>query len=248
MPVACAGCGLPDVRCCPACAAPLAGVPRRVEDAAPRLDRLDGVEPLPVWALAPYAGEVRELVVGWKDRGRVDLDRLLVPAVRRAAGAVAGPVAAAARGAPVLVVPAPSTAAARRARGREHVVVLAGAVAQGLRDAGVPAHVVRALGRRGHSRDQVGLGARARGRNLATGVVVHRRASAEVASGAVCLLVDDVVTTGATLASAERALEAAQAEVVAALVVAATPPPGRPATPVEAATPSVYPGHREGLA
>jgi predicted amidophosphoribosyltransferase len=41
----------------------------------------------------------------------------------------------------------------------------------------------------------------------------------------VCLLLDDVVTTGATLSAAERALEAAGADVVGALVLAATPSP-----------------------
>ncbi|TWH26199.1 putative amidophosphoribosyltransferase [Isoptericola variabilis J7] len=226
VPVACAGCGLPDVPCCARCAALLDGAPRRVEAGAPRLDRLDGVAPLPVWALVAYAGPVRDLVVAWKDRGRVDLDRLLAAGMRRAA-AVAPGVAAAAPGG-VLVVPAPSSAAARRARGREHVRVLARAVARGLSDAGVPAAVAPVLRRRGGARDQVGLGSRARGRNLAAAVAVRRRALLRAGGRgpAVCLLVDDVLTTGATLAAAERALETAGAAVVGALVAAATPPPG----------------------
>jgi len=259
VPVACAGCGAVDVRCCPACAGPFVSGPHRVERAAPRLDRLDGVPPLPVWALAPYAAEVREVVVAWKDRGRVDLDGLLAPALRRAARQVAGVVGEASGGRAVLVVAAPSTAAARRARGREHVAALAAGVAQGLLDAGVRADVVRVLRRRGPGRDQVGLGARARGRNLAAGVAVRPRALARAGpapagaalsrtGGAACLLVDDVVTTGATLAASERALEAAGADVVAALVVAATPPPGSRREVSGPSSSPVYQGCDVGLA
>ncbi|WP_166849778.1 ComF family protein [Isoptericola sp. BMS4] len=228
LPVACPGCGRLDVLSCSACTASLTAGPHRVETAAPHLDRVDGAAPLPVWALAAYAGPVRRQVLAWKDRGRVDLDRVLAPPLRRAAAGVAPPVAAAVAATapgPVLVVPAPSTGRARRARGRDHVTVLARAVASGLADAAVPARVTPALRRRGRSLDQVGLGARARARNLA-GRVVVRRAARDRVRRAPCLLVDDVVTTGATLAAAERALEAAGAVPVAGLVVAATPPPG----------------------
>lgn len=215
-----------------------------MEAAAPRLDRLDGVPPLPVWALVDYAGPVRDLVVAWKDRGRVDLDGLLAERLRRAAttvasavGSVADPVAG--RPPPVLVVPAPSAAAARRARGREPVRVLARAVARGLSDGGVPTVVAPVLRRRGRARDQVGLGSRARGRNLAASVAVRSRAFART-QGPVCLLVDDVLTTGATLAAAERALEAAGADVVGALVVAATPPPDRRCLAIRQTSPRLY--------
>jgi predicted amidophosphoribosyltransferase len=235
VPVSCPGCGRPDETCCAACAQPLARAPRRVEADAPRLDRLDGVPPLPVWALVAYTGHVRPLVVAWKDRGRTDLDGLLGHALRRAAGHVGSSVGASVRdpagtgAAPeVLVVPAPSSAAARRARGREPVQVLARAVARGLADAGIRARPVRVLDRRGRVRDQVGLGSRARGRNQAASVVVRRRALARCAPEGrpLCLLVDDVLTTGATLAAAERALEEAGCDIVGALVVAATPSPG----------------------
>lgn len=253
LPVACP-CGELDVRWCARCATLLAGPPVRAEHGAPRLDRFDGVAPVPVWALTAYAGPVRDVVVHWKDRGRADLDRLLAPALRRAAerlgpelaralaglrGAVDGAPGVAAgtraRGrhpgplhgpAGIAVVPVPSTAAARRARGREPVAVLARAVALGLRDGGVPARVVPALARRGPGRDQVGLGARARGRNLARGVRMTRRGERALGRGSVCVLVDDVLTTGATLAAVERALEQHGHDVLGATVLAATPAPG----------------------
>jgi len=198
---------------------------------------MDGRPVLPVWTLSTYGGPVRELVVAWKDGGRADLTRPLARAVRLAArdlapvlaaGAGAAPGARRASGGgalPLLVVPAPSTAAARRRRGEDPVGDLAGAVVRGCADVGVAAEVRSVLARRGRGRDQVGLGARARGRNLAGQVVVRRRASAGV-RGRVVLLVDDILTTGATLAASERAVAAHGGIVAGALTLSATPPPG----------------------
>lgn len=244
LPVACPGCDRPDVRWCAGCLAPLDAPLRRREQAAPRLDRLDGVAPLPVWAPAHYAGPVRGVVVAWKDRGRADLDGPLAVVARRAGTALAGllgtgPVARPlARADPgpspraVLVVPAPTSAAARRARGRDPVVVLARGVATGLRAAGTPARVVPLLVQRGRARDQVGLGSRARGARLgavgvATGPVTRRRVQEAVRDRLPCLLVDDVLTTGATLAASEAALARAGLRVLGAFVLAATPAPRR---------------------
>lgn len=232
LPVACP-CGELDVRWCARCAALLSGTPARAERGAPRLDRLDGVPPVPVWALTPYTGPVRDVVVHWKDRGRTDLDHLLAPALRRSTAALGPAFAHALDGAGrepsgparLAVVPVPSTGAARRARGREPVTVLARAVAHGLRDAGVPGRVVSALARRGSGRDQVGLGARARGRNLSGAVHMTRHGSRALGQRSVCILVDDVLTTGATLAAVERALERHGHDVLGATVLAATPPP-----------------------
>ncbi|MBX9247029.1 hypothetical protein ICW40_19750, partial [Actinotalea ferrariae] len=90
LPVECPGCGRWDVPLCGACASALDRAPWRCETGAPRLDRLDGTAPLPVWATAVYAGPVRGVVLAWKDHGRLDLSRVLAASARRA-GAALGP-------------------------------------------------------------------------------------------------------------------------------------------------------------
>ncbi|MCB7137229.1 ComF family protein [Cellulosimicrobium marinum] len=217
VPVACAGCGAPDVPWCDPCLEPVRGPARRREDGAPRLDRLDGVAPLPVWAPADYAGPLRDVVVAWKDRGRADLDAPLRRAARHAGAALR---AAGLGGPGTLVVPAPTTGAARRARGRDPVAGLARAFATGL----AAAHAAP-LAQRRAARDQVGLGSRARGARLGT-VVVRRRAAAALARDRpAVVLVDDVLTTGATLAACETALASLGVPVLGAFVLAATPAP-----------------------
>ena len=236
VPVACAGCGAPDVAWCPACRGALAGPMVRCEEDAPRLDRLDGVPVLPVWACAPYTGPVREAVLAWKDRGRADLTGpvgdVFADGVRPVAASIA--VAVRSEGLPgLLVVGAPSSRAAVRRRGSDLVAGLAGRAAGALVAGGVPARPLGALEQARGARDQVGLGSRARRRNVAGRVRV--RAGARL-RGAAVVVVDDVLTTGATLAGAVDALEGAGARVLAGLVLAATPSPARRSPDIPAAT------------
>lgn len=221
VPVECPGCGALDVVCCPRCAALVDGPLRRREEGAPRLHRYDGVGPLPVWAPAEYVGPLRDLVVAWKDRGRADLDPVLGGGLRRVGSDLRATFHALGAGR-LLVVPAPSSRAALADRGRDVVAGLARSLAAGL--APVPTGVVAALAARRRTADQVGLGSRARGRRLGSVRVVPRARA--VVRGRPCLLVDDVLTTGATLAACEDALAGAGAHVVGAVVLAATPPPG----------------------
>lgn len=226
LPVECPGCGRADTALCPTCAALLRARPWRCEAAVPRLDRMDGTAPPPVWAVVPYAGPVRGVVVAWKDRGRADLTAPLVAVLRRAGGDLAPALRDVASWGGIAVVPVPTTSAARRRRGADLVRILGAGLADGLCDAGLPAAVVPALRRRRslRLRDQVGLGARSRARNVAGSVLVRGRARERVRR--VVVLVDDVVTTGSTLAACRGALERAGALVVGAVVLAATPSPG----------------------
>ena len=244
LPVECPGCRLPDEILCEVCAATLTSPVRRCERDVPRLDKMDGWPPLPVWTVTTYTGPVRGVVVAWKDRGRRDLTARLVAVARRAgeeaapalggraspSGAPSGAASGRAggpSGAPLWtgslhVVPVPSTPAARRRRGADLVRLLAAGVTEGLTAGGLPAQTAPVLRRRAAA-DQVGLGARARGGNT-SGIALRRQADVR---GRWHVLVDDVVTTGSTLAACCRALEAAGGLVLGAVVLAATPSPTR---------------------
>jgi predicted amidophosphoribosyltransferase len=177
----------------------------------------------PVHAAAVYDGVVRAALVAHKEHGQLSLTRPLGRALGAAAFASLGAAGGAGLRAcaPVLVVPVPSMWASRRRRGHDPVVRLARVATEVLDEQGVPARVERALRHRRRVADQAGLTAAERAANLAGALMVPRRRSPRVAQRAV-VVVDDVLTTGATLAEASRALRQAGAEVVGAAVVAAT--------------------------
>ena len=213
LPRTCPGCGLPGWILCRRCAAlfarPRAATPRRVPWGFP-----------PTAAAGAYSGPVRPVVNAFKEQGRTELARPLGTALALAAAAVVC-AAPAVRG-PVLLVPVPSSRAALRTRGRDHVRELTARAVAELRAAGVPAEEARLLRRQGRARDSAGLSAAARRANLAGTF----QCSSQPPRGALLVVVDDVVTSGATLTEAAAELSrgaGAGAPPVLAAVVAATP-------------------------
>lgn len=198
LPSACASCDRSGPVLCDACSADLTAAP---------LER--DVGGLRVVAAGPYAGSARPALLAHKERGRLRLARPL-------GGALAAAVTALDLPGPLLLVPVPSSRAAVRARGHDHGLRLAEAAARSLTACGVPARAAPVLRQVRATADQAGLDAAARAANLAGALVCRRRPAGPV------VVVDDVVTTGATLAEAARALRAAGTDLAGGAVVAAT--------------------------
>ena len=198
LPRDCAGCAAPGRTLCACCRCELADLRPSVHLPTPVPPGLP-----PVVAAGAYAGTVRALLLAHKERGRTTLAGPL--------GALLGATVTA-FGPGVVLVPVPSSPAAVRARGHDHARRLA--VVAGRR-ARLPVATLL-VGARTVT-DQSGLDAQGRAANLA-GALAARRTP----SGLPVVIVDDIVTTSATLAEAARALRAAGADVRGAAVIAAT--------------------------
>jgi ComF family protein len=159
-------------------------------------------------SLGPYDGTLRDLVLLFKNRGRDELARPLAELLATSLES---------RGwkRPDVVVSVPTTWLRRLRRGYDQAGLLGRAVA---RELGAP--YVRALRRHGRGA-QVGRSRSERLRLAAGAFGVWRPVAGRV------LLVDDVITTGATAACCARALARAGADEIYVLAVARTPQPGR---------------------
>ena len=102
------------------------------------------------------------------------------------------------------------------------VALLAAVASRRLRARGRPVRAVRLLRQRRGVSDQAGLGARGRAANVA-GAFAVRRPLRGVPAGAGVVVVDDVVTTGASAAEAVRVLRAHGVVVLGVAAVAWTP-------------------------
>jgi len=158
-------------------------------------------------SLGPYQGSLRVAIHELKYRGRRRVAARLVAELLRESA-----VTEALSGS-VVLVEVPLHPRRRARRGFNQAELLAEALA---RAAGRP-RARGALVRRRETLPQTGLSARARRRNVANAFAVRQRARI---AGRRVVLVDDVLTTGATLTACARALRAAGAREVRVVTVA----------------------------
>jgi predicted amidophosphoribosyltransferase len=216
LPTECSGCGVVDRALCASCR-------RALLPAVHPVTRDDAL----IWAALTYEGAVRHVLAAYKDGGRTDAALALAVPLRAAIVAAlaavprdstppeeAGPSAPGSRsknrntGIGIQLVTIPSSRRAWRTRGYHPVDTLLNRV--GL-------HPFPALTQRWEPRDQVGLDRAARAANKIHSLVATRRLD-----DVRVILVDDIVTTGATLIEARRAVFAAGGRVVGLAALAET--------------------------
>jgi ComF family protein len=195
-PVECAGCGVLDRAVCAKCQAQL--VPEVVERTLS--------SGLPVYTALIYDSVPRRVLLALKADGRTEVIRFLAEPLRAALhSALTAPAEGPNRPAPAELALVPTSAAAWRRRGFDPVRLLC-------RQAGY--HPPRLLVPTRRTRSQKTLGKQDRASNLAGSM--HARMSL---AGRQFVLVDDVLTTGATLSEASRAIEKGGGEVLSAVAV-----------------------------
>lgn len=162
---------------------------------------------LSVW---PYAGQTEELIKRFKYGRRRALSAYLAqsisPLIR--AGANGGTDSN-------LLVAVPSPGSSLRARGFSHLGMLLRSIS---RELGIPYDILALRSVRGRQ-PQAGLSLMARAANVRGSYIArHRRIS-----GKRIILIDDVLTTGASLAAAAKALRNAGATEILAVTLARSP-------------------------
>ncbi len=194
LPQSCAACGSPGTRLCHHCRTVFARPPVHVETSVHL--------PIPVFALGPYSQRRRQVIVAMKEHN----NRFIRPLLGAVVGA--GVQTLQARGdipEKIILVPAPTRRIKASRRGGDHVWDMC-------RSSGLPAQRLVVMNKR---HDQKELTARDRRHNVLgsvrVGVTTHHPV----------VLIDDVVTTGSTLAATAWALAFSQVTVVAALCLAA---------------------------
>ena len=229
MPRGCCGCSRPDAVLCPQCAVLFSGEHSRA---------LPSVALGQTYACAQYSGRVRHAIVGWKDHGDCECDGVFAQALVELTRKIHLTDALAGR--TLLVVPAPSSRRSIRRRGRWHMRDLARRYVALLRLQGVDARVGTVLAMPSVRSKAVEHSGRQQRSSRASGVQVVRPEvlrgvggvdaatsssmtgvqDSETLRGVSVVLLDDIVTTGATMRSCVRALLGAGADVITCLALA----------------------------
>lgn len=205
VPLRCAGCFRPGTSWCTQCAREIGGLRRIFR---PLLEQCP-----PAYALGYYRSAARKAVLAFKEQGRRDLVDPF--------GAALGQALQQLGDGPWCLIPAPSRRIASSRRGGAHMLRVAQRASAVSGRTGTSVSVVSGLAMSSGTRDSVGLTTEQRVRNLAGRLSVT--CGAGLLSRRPVVLIDDVITTGATAAACVDALASAGITVRAIVAVTATP-------------------------
>jgi len=209
----CAGCGRPALTLCRTCGVAIRPAPDVAwpQPCPPALRRPTRVPPV---AAGANADVLRRVLVAWKESGNTRLTSVLDHLLAASVVEHVQPRW------PIVLIPVPTSRRSRRERGCDLVDELSRSTVRLLRRVGIDARVCQALTPARETADQVGLDAAARARNLRG---AFRLRTDRSLAGRDVIVVDDILTTGATVSEAVRVLTAAGHRPVGIAVVAATP-------------------------
>ncbi len=196
-PVNCAGCGADDRYLCALCRAAL------VPDLSVRL-----VGGMRVHCGLDYESRGRRVILAYKEQGRTDVASALAVPLAAAVRAAIAASPLASGSSPVALALVPTGRAAFRRRGYDPVRLLV------RRAGGRPERVLLPART---TATQKALGVEDRAQNMRGAFVATRRLD-----GRRFILVDDILTSGATLTEAARAISAAGGEVLGGATLAFT--------------------------
>ncbi len=209
IPARCASCGTPGSPCCSTCQTTWGSLSEIARGPTTGL--------VPAYALARYADEARRLVLAYKERGRRDLAPSLGQALAEAVPQL--PANPRAPDGGWWLVPVPSRRHASRVRGGPHVERMAEECAKALAGKGNPAAVAPVLRLGAGVRDAARLNRAERAANLDGRI--RWVPDAAPPSGTPVILLDDVITSGATAAACTRILDANGIHVSAVVALTA---------------------------
>ena len=212
-PRGCAGCDRPDEVLCSECRALFdCGLAQTLDTA--RMGRW--------FSCGWYRGAVRQAILSWKDHGDEECDRPFTEALCSLAERAGLPDQPGMSRDQVLIVPAPSSPASMRQRGRRHMMPLATGLASYLRDrTGIRVRSCEALENRGTTGRSVETGGTAQRSQRLKGRIATR--GKVLLKDKAVILVDDIVTSGTTMRRCVDVLSSQGAEVITVLSLAHTP-------------------------
>lgn len=165
--------------------------------------------PLPISAYLPFSREVSRIVLGAKDDGNQKLEKIMIASLRKARSYFPPNM---------ILVPIPSTSRARRKRARDFIFDITQQVAQESGD-----QVLKLLTWTRRTAPQKNLSAHDRALNMDGAFEVSPEITLKNRSAIhthQLLLVDDVLTTGATMREGFRALQAGGARCIGGISAA----------------------------
>lgn len=209
LPQSCPGCGAPG-KICSSCQDSLRTTPQRVSTRV--------AINAPVYSCGPYAGAHRRIVIHAKERGnkyaRQIMGATLAATVKylSALGEIMPPQVT-----PIILIPAPTRERAAIVRGGDPITEACRYATEQLPRTGVMSLVYTASS----AADSAGLSASQRRRNLSGSILPHdsvtRSKWDKYAGRSTFLLIDDVITTGSTIAETELVLASVGIEISAAI-------------------------------